>query len=151
VRVDVPIESRQTSSLIGVSNSRMMLRGLFHRCPVCGGADVIVRWFGLVDRCPTCDLRYERVAGHWIGYIGLNTIITFTITFFSILVTAVVMVPDIRTVPMVIAAVTPAGVLPILLLPSSRLMWTAIDLIMRPLAPNEIDPRFFSDEAAWRR
>ena len=47
-------------------------------------------------------------------------------------------------------AVLPAAILPILLFPSSRMMWTAIDLIMRPLDPGEIDPRFIRDEGGWR-
>jgi len=142
---------RQTSSLIGVSNSRMIARGFALRCPVCGGRGVVQRWFHIVDRCPTCDLRYLRVEGHVIGYIGLNTILTFSITFVSLIVTAVIMAPDIETMPLVFAAVLPAALLPLLLFPSSRMMWTAIDLIMRPLDPGEIDPRFFTDEDAWRK
>ena len=31
---------------------------------------------------------------------------------------------------------------PLLFFPSSRMMWTALDLLMRPLGPGEIDPRF---------
>ncbi len=143
-------QPRPTSSLIGVSNLRMLLRGFFHRCPICGGGRVVRKWFFVVDRCPTCDMKYQRVEGHVIGYIGLNTIFTFSITFVSLIVTSIVMVPDIETMPLVIAAVLPAAVLPVLLLPSSRMMWTALDLIMRPLAPGEIDPRFFADEAAWK-
>jgi uncharacterized protein (DUF983 family) len=150
IDASMTIHSRQTSSLIGVSNSRMLGRGFVGRCPVCGSGGVIQKWFGIVERCPTCDLQYNRVEGHVIGYIGLNTIFTFSITFVSLIVTAIVMVPHVETTPLVIAAVVPAAVLPILLLPSSRMMWTAIDLIMRPLDPGEIDPRFFSDEDAWR-
>ena len=31
---------------------------------------------------------------------------------------------------------------PLLLFPPSRMLWTAIDMLMRPLRPGEIDPRF---------
>ncbi len=139
---------RQTSSIIGVGNLSMLLRGFFLRCPICGGGHVIRKWFFVVDRCPTCDMKYQRVEGHVIGYIGLNTIFTFSITFVSLIVTSILMVPNIETMPLVLAAVVPAAVLPILLLPSSRMMWTAIDLIMRPLQPDEVDPRFLVDEGA---
>ena len=31
---------------------------------------------------------------------------------------------------------------PLVFFPSSRTLWTAIDLMMRPLLPWEVDPRF---------
>ncbi len=40
------------------------------------------------------------------------------------------------------AEVVIAVVGPLLFFPSSRMMWTAVDLLMRPLGPGEIDPRF---------
>jgi hypothetical protein len=30
----------------------------------------------------------------------------------------------------------------VLFFPSSRMLWVAIDLLMRPLAPGEVDPRY---------
>ena len=131
-----------TSVQISVTPSRMLVRGLFHRCPVCGGRKVIIGWFGIVDRCPTCDLHINRIEGHMIGYIGLNTIVCFSLTFVVLFVGALLMVPDIEPVPLLIAALIPAGLGPIVFLPSSRTMWTAIDLLMRPLQPGEVDPRY---------
>jgi uncharacterized protein (DUF983 family) len=119
----------------------MVLRGVMHRCPICGDRGVIVRWFAMTDRCPTCDLEFNRIEGQQIGYIGLNTMICFALTFIVLLVGTIVMIPDIRTGPLLVAALIPAGIGPILLLPSCRLAWIAIDLIMRPLRPGEVDPR----------
>lgn len=31
---------------------------------------------------------------------------------------------------------------PLLFFPSSRMSWTALDLLMRPLRPGEVDPRY---------
>jgi hypothetical protein len=31
---------------------------------------------------------------------------------------------------------------PVLFFPPSRMLWTAIDMLMRPLRPGEIDPRY---------
>jgi hypothetical protein len=31
---------------------------------------------------------------------------------------------------------------PLVFFPASRTLWTAIDLLMRPLRPGEVDPRF---------
>jgi hypothetical protein len=45
-------------------------------------------------------------------------------------------------------ALIPAGLGPILFFPSSRMMWTAIDLILRPLTPGEVDPRYVKTDPA---
>ena len=127
---------------LGVSKSTMFWRGMRLACPVCGGHGIIRRWFGIVDRCPTCDLKIERIAGHSIGYIGLNTIVCFSLTFWVVLIGAIVMVPDVRVAPLLIAGLIPAAVGPILFAPGSRTVWTAIDLMMRPLKPGEVDPRY---------
>lgn len=96
----------------------------------------------MLDECPQCSLKFERIFGHSIGYIGLNTVVTFGVTFVVLLVGSIATRPDIPVVPLLIATVFSAGVLPILFLPSAHTMWTAIDLIARPLTPGEIDPRF---------
>ncbi len=137
-----------TAIQLGVTPTRMLVRGLFHRCPVCGGGGVIRRWFSIHERCPTCDLLIERVEGHMIGYIGLNTIVCFTLTFLTLLVAAVIMVPDIQPGLLVAIALIPAAIGPILFFPSSRMMWTAIDLILRPLTPGEVDPRYVLEDPA---
>jgi uncharacterized protein (DUF983 family) len=127
---------------LGVSEYRMLWRGLIHECPACGKHGVVVKWFGLRDRCPTCDLRIERIYGHSLGYVGLNIIVIFTLTFLSLLITSVATVPEVKLLPLSLSALVPAIVGPVLFLPSSRTMWTAIDLVMRPLEPGEVDPRF---------
>jgi hypothetical protein len=43
---------------------------------------------------------------------------------------------------MLVVEVSLALLGPLLFFPASRMLWTAIDLLMRPLAPGEIDPRF---------
>ena len=131
-----------TAIQLGVSNSRLMWRGATKRCPACGSANTHVSPYKLADRCPQCSLRFERIFGHSLGYIGLNTTVTFTLTFLVLLAGAVIMQPDIRAVPLLGAALCTAGIFPALFLPISHTLWTAIDLALRPLTPGEIDPRF---------
>ncbi|MEZ5321325.1 MAG: hypothetical protein R2698_04475 [Microthrixaceae bacterium] len=135
-------EPLPTSRQIGVGNLRMMLRGTVGRCPVCGGGHLHRRWFTLVDRCPQCSLRFERIFGHSIGYIGLNTMVTFTATFFVLLIGSILMIPDIRARPLLIAGLCSSFLLPLLFHPASHTLWTAIDLAMRPLRTGEVDPRY---------
>lgn len=96
----------------------------------------------MVERCPQCDLRFVRTEGHMIGYIGLNMMVTFTLTFFVLMAGVLMTKPDIHAVPLGVAATLSAGVFPFAYAPSSRTMWTAVDLIMRPLEAGEVDPRF---------
>ena len=133
---------------LGVTKATMLRRGLLLRCPVCGGRGVIHHWFGIVDRCPACDLKLERIEGHSIGYIGLNTMVCFTLTFWVVLIGAIIMVPDVRVGPLLIAGLIPAAIGPILFAPGARTVWTAIDLMMRPLKPGEVDPRYVKVDPA---
>jgi uncharacterized protein (DUF983 family) len=120
----------------------MLLRGLFQRCPVCGAGKTHTKWVKMNERCHRCDLRFERVVGHSLGYVGLNTIVTFTATFAVLMGGAILTMPNVPFGPLVAASLVPGLILPVVFLPSSHTMWTAIDLIMRPLKPGEVDPRF---------
>lgn len=144
----------QTSQQLGVSNVRLLLRGLLVRCPACGSGHTHQPFWTIRDRCQECSLKFERIEGHAIGYIGINTIVTFGLTFVVILVGAIATKPDIAMWPLTIAAMSTAALVPTCFLRSSRTVWTAIDLIMRPLRPGEIDPRFIVVDPTvgrWKR
>lgn len=127
--------------------SRVVIRGLRRRCPVCGSGGLFTRWFCLADRCPGCNLRFHRIEGHWLGALGLNTIVSFTSLFVVIVVALVLSHPDYRPLPLVLAAVGTAVVVPLAFYPSSKTTWTGIDLLMRPLEEGEADPAGRRDEA----
>ncbi|HOT79591.1 MAG TPA: hypothetical protein PKY13_06360 [Microthrixaceae bacterium] len=131
-----------TSTQLGVSNTKMLWRGFLRRCPACGGRKTHSSYATLLNECPQCSLKFERIFGHSIGYIGLNTVVTFAVTFVVLLGGSIATQPDIPVVPLLIATLSAAGLLPILFLPSAHTMWTAIDLAVRPLTAGEIDPRF---------
>lgn len=132
----------QTSTQLGISNTKMLWRGFLRRCPACGGRKTHSSYTTMLNECPQCSLKFERIFGHSIGYIGLNTVVTFAATFAVLLVGSIATKPDIPVVPLLLATLFTAGVLPVLFLPSAHTMWTAIDLAVRPLTPGEIDPRF---------
>lgn len=132
----------QTSEILGVSNMKMLWRGLLQRCPACNSRGTHDPYFTFVKRCPDCSLKFERIEGHVIGYIGLNTMVTFSVTFVVLLVGAILTKPDIPVVPLLASTLIPAAILPVVFLRSAHTLWTAIDLIMRPIEIGEIDPRF---------
>jgi len=91
------------------------------------------------ERCRRCGLVFERIEGHWIGAIGLNTIASFGMLLGSLVVGFVMTFPDLPIVPLMIGNAIVAVIAPILLFPVSRTVWTAIDIAMRPLEPHEVD------------
>ena len=117
----------------------MLARGLARRCPVCGQGGLFVRWFSLAERCPRCRLRFERIEGHWLGALGLNTIVSFVGLFVVVVAGLLLSHPEFAMVPLVVAAAVTAVVLPLAFFPSSKTMWTAIDILMRPLEAGEAD------------
>ena len=104
---------------------------------MCGSGQLFRRWFVICERCPRCGFKFERVEGHWIGAIAINTIAAFGLMLLSIVVGAFLTYPHVPFVPVVTVAVSIAVLVPVLFLPSSRTLWTAIDLWMTPADPLE--------------
>ena len=104
---------------------------------MCGSGELFRRWFVICERCPRCAFKFERVEGHWIGAIAINTIAAFGLMLASIVVGAFLTYPHVPFVPVVTVAVSIAVLVPVLFLPSSRTLWTAIDLWMTPAEPLE--------------
>ena len=119
-----------------VNRVRILLRGLFIRCPVCGERH-IRRGLHLAERCPRCEFRFERREGQFVGAVGVNTIVSFALLAIVLVVGAILTWPDIQIIPMIVASLAVSVLFPLLFLPVSRSLWTAIDLAMDPLQPGE--------------
>jgi len=124
---------------VAPSTGRLLRRGLVGACPACGARKQFKRWVKMNDCCHRCGLVFERIEGHWIGAIGINTIVSFGILLGSMVVSFVVTFPDIPVVPLMIGHVLLAVVTPVLFFPISRTLWTAVDIAMRPLEAHEVD------------
>jgi uncharacterized protein (DUF983 family) len=120
----------------------MLGRGLLKRCAVCGRGGLFRRWFTMIERCPRCGLRFERIEGHWSGDLGINTIVSFGALFLTLIVGFAVTYPDVPGVALFLAAVSVALVVPLVFFPFSKTIWLAIDLMMRPLEPDEVKPEY---------
>jgi uncharacterized protein (DUF983 family) len=44
-----------------------LLAMLFQRCPVCRRGQVFSGQFAMHERCPCCDLKFEREQGYFMG------------------------------------------------------------------------------------
>lgn len=124
------------------SNKRIFLRGCLKHCPVCGQGHLFRRWFSMLERCPKCDLKFERIEGHWTGDLGINTIVSFGALLIVLLVGFLAFWPEPPIVAIIVAAVAVAGLLPIAFFPFSKTIWLAIDIMMRPIEPGEVRSGF---------
>ena len=118
----------------------MVLRGLVRHCPRCGGGGLFSGWFRLKERCPSCGLRFEREEGFWLGAYVINMALgeSGLVVFFIVLIAVAFNGGHINPWPFVAAAVLICVGGPLLTYPFSRTTWSAIDLIMRPLEPEEV-------------
>jgi uncharacterized protein (DUF983 family) len=121
----------------------MLARAAIRRCPVCGQGKLFHRWFTMLERCPRCDLRFERIEGHWTGALGVNTIVSFGLLAITVVIGLILSAPEFEVLPLFIVAALEAIFMPLFFFPFSKTIWTAIDLWMRPLVPGEavVKPR----------
>jgi hypothetical protein len=93
----------------------------------------------MVDLCPRCGLRFERIEGHWVGAIGVNTIVSLGALLISLVAGLLVTFPQFPLLTLMAINVGVAIVVPLAFHPISRTLWTGIDIAMRPLEPFEVD------------
>jgi uncharacterized protein (DUF983 family) len=126
-----------------LTTTRLLLRGLAKRCPVCGGGRLFRRWFTIVEHCPRCGFRLERIEGHWLGALGINMMVTFGAVLVGVIGVFIATYGDRSATAAVGIVVVVAVVVPLAFFPVSKTLWCAIDLAMRPLEPDdEVDPRW---------
>lgn len=110
---------------------------------MCGGGGLFRRWFTIVEHCPRCGFRLERIEGHWIGALGINTVVSFGAVMLAVVTAFIATYPDGWVAGAVAFVVAVAVVVPLAFYPVSKTVWCAIDLAMRPLDPDdEVDPRW---------
>ncbi len=117
---------------------RVFLRGWIKHCGVCGSGHLFRRWFWMKERCPRCNLKFDRIEGQWSGDIGVNTIVSFGALLVVLLGGVLITWPDPPMGAIAVAAVAVAVIVPIVFLPFSKTLWLAVDLMMRPLEPGEV-------------
>ncbi len=123
---------------------RQFLRALLLRCPNCGGRHVVKNWFRLQARCPACGIRMERGESedYWLGGMFFNLALAETLFALGLLVVLVAMWPIVPWAGVEYSLIVAMVAAPIVLYPVSRLMWLALDLLLRP--PDATEMRWHS-------
>lgn len=124
------------------SRKKMFTRGLTGRCAVCGKVRVRPAWLSVTPDCPRCNFKLERKDGHFVGAVGINTIVTFGFVLIAVIVGTAVTAPDIPAGRLSLIIVPLAVAVSIGFYPISKLLWSAIDVMMVPIEPGEVDPRW---------
>jgi uncharacterized protein (DUF983 family) len=125
------------------SRALMVRRGLAKRCPLCGSGDLFTGWFTMRERCPRCRYRFEREEGFFLGAYVVNLAVTEGLVLLLAIVPCIILFandPDVSVVPVVLAGLAAAVLGPMLFYPFSKTLWTAVDLVLRPVdAPEPTD------------
>lgn len=118
-------------------------RALNRRCPYCGGGNIFSNYFTIKTICPTCEVRFEREDGYFLGGYALNLVfsefIGLGLAVYLLFFTAMKHWPLLQQE---IVAVSLAVLFPLALFPFSRTVWMALDLTLNP--PEENQERYFS-------
>lgn len=118
--------------------STVLLRGLLRRCPNCGDKRPYERWFIMHGRCRQCGILFERVEGYWTGAMAINLVVT-ELLFLAVMIVAVVKTwPNVPTAKLIISGLIFNGIVHVLFYPIAKTIWIAIDILLHPLEPEEI-------------
>jgi uncharacterized protein (DUF983 family) len=122
---------------------RLLWLGVRRRCPLCGSGGCFSGFFTKRPRCPRCAFPLIREEGHWIGALGMNTVVTFGLMLVTLTVCVALQWDHRRALLVIGPPVVVAALTPFLFFGSSQTLWSAIDLLMRPLEPaDDVDPRW---------
>lgn len=122
------------------SPARMLTRGLVKHCPLCGGGGLFVGWFRMRERCPRCGYLFEREEGFFLGAYVINLVVTQALLLLFAVVPLIVLLdrrPGQSLAPIVAAGLAAALAGPVAFYPFSKTIWTAVDLVLRPVEAPE--------------
>lgn len=126
-----------------MTRPRLLFRGFTGRCAVCSHVMLTSRWVRVREACPRCQFPIERSQGHFVGAVGMNTIVTFGVILLGLLAAIWFASPEpLATGPVSLVLGAGAVVVSVVFYPISKTLWSAIDLMLTPLEPGEVDPRY---------
>lgn len=114
--------------------ARDFSRALLLRCPNCGGQKVLKSWFKLQRRCSKCGIRLDRgeADDYFLGGMFVNIMLAEVLFAVVLLVVVILMWPNVPWAGVEYSLIIAMIAAPIVLYPVSRLMWLALDVLLRP-------------------
>lgn len=93
----------------------------------------------MVPQCPRCGMCFEREEGFFLGAFVVNFGVMLISLAAFIAIGVAVTLPDPSAIALAAGAMVVGTSVPIVFYPFSRTFWSAIDLWMKPLEPDEIE------------
>ena len=119
----------------GGSAWRSISRAIRRRCPRCGTTGVWSSFLRIRPECPHCGLRFDRgESDYFYGAYLLNFVAAELVPVVVFVVALIVTWPSPPWNLLTAVTVVLAIVAPILLYPTTKGLWLALDLIFRPRA-----------------
>jgi len=94
----------------------------------------------MAERCPRCGMRFEREEGFFLGAYVVNFAVTEGLLLVLLMAYVLVQANDsdgVPVLPVVLATVVAAVLMPLAFYPLARTIWVAVELVMRPLEIDE--------------
>jgi uncharacterized protein (DUF983 family) len=112
---------------------RLLARAFLLRCPRCGARPVFAGWFRMLERCPGCELVFERgEAGYFIGGYTVNLIAAEVLLVLFLTAVVIGSCPDVPWTLLQYGGAALMVAVPIAFYPFSKTLWLALDLLFRP-------------------
>jgi hypothetical protein len=118
----------------------MLGRAMLKRCPLCATRKLFTGWFRMKERCPGCGYLFEREEGFFLGAYVINLAIAQGMVILLAIVPLIVRLasdPNASIVPFLVGGILGAVLAPVIFYPWSKTIWTAFDLMLRPVSAEE--------------
>ena len=136
---------RSSSDLGKEQLGRVLRRALRLRCPSCGQAGAFDSWFKMRERCPVCHFWFERGDGYFIGATCVNLVAAIALPAFVYGLVLAVTWPNPPWRGAAVAGIVAALLVPLAFYPVARIVWLALDVVIRPIQPAEYDHKHALD------
>jgi uncharacterized protein (DUF983 family) len=120
--------------------ARVLVRGLRKRCPRCGYRRIFDGFFRLKARCPSCDLRFEREEGGFLGAMALNYTVAIGFWLVVLVVGIALTVPVVPVAPILAMSIGVLAAVPVWFYPRSKTLWAAIEYLVARAEPGYRPP-----------
>lgn len=91
------------------------------------------------ERCPVCHFFFERGEGYFIGATCVNMVAAIVLPALVYVAVLLTTWPNAPWLAASLVAVGLAIAIPVVFYPFARIIWLALDLVIRPIEPVEYD------------
>ena len=135
----MPVHKDPAESAVG-RGTTLYVRALRLRCPHCGEGRIKGSWMKMKRTCPVCGLRTERgEEDFFLGAMMFNLVLAEFLVVLAVVGTAIALWPDVPWNTLTWVSLGLAVIAPFLFYPFGHTIWLASDILIRPVAAEEME------------